>query len=1261
MNFPDQNHINRVRDALWQRSSNRASVMVGSGFSRNSVPIGPQVTALPTWEEVTNQLHQELYPQENDTGYPNQLRTAQEYEAGFGRGALHQALRRLVRHEEHRPGRMHQRLLQLPWQDIFTTNWDTLLERTPSEASEAVQRHYSIINSVDEIPMAIRPRIVKLHGSFPAQFPLVVTEEDYRTYPTRFAPFVNTVQQAMMESIFLLIGFSSDDPNFLEWSGWVRDNLGASAPKIYLAGYLQLSPHRRRMLENRDIVTIDLAQHPNANRWAEKSHEYATQWLLHTLENGEPYRITDWPVRLSPRRRPIPDHLKPVDEPTTTWPKQEPDPPYRHLKLWGSPDAHLLAQAVKEATTIWEHNRNVYPGWLVLPSSNRHVLSNNADSWASATLESAEHLTPTERLQAIRELVWRKKILLEPFEQDLLTATESTLEMFDCHNRTIDGVEAPEADWETIRKNWRNTTTELLVEYRWNYNEEAFRRRVEDLRKFAYEDLEIQQCIFQEQCLWALYDSEFVELNRLLADWQSESNDPVWTMRKSAILAEMGRNDEAEQLRRQAMEAIRAMPAEERTVAGPSREGWAILPTAGWHNHQTINGRMNELAALKCDAMHERDVISRRIDRNKEEKDPPSFDVGTRTAQHRLYTNHEQLVAAYQAIRLAEVAGLPPYVSLPYDLPSNETTRIKSTVAAGFLRRAAEELADWHHELAIRLILRASYRNSDTTLQRVLTRTRVATFPQGQAESLAKCCWNAIAQDMPNLLNQTDQPRIDVAIEALSRLVVRLPADQAETAFEQALEFCQNHQLAEGGGETAIQHLLHRSWEAMPREYRRRRAIGILNAPIAGLDGPKPLSGHSWPDPADLLSRPSELLERTPENELQWQTAISITIRGLTSNPAVRHRASKRMVLLVLSGQLTEDETRRIVAALWDERYTGSKELPGGVAFYDWEFLTFPEPAPGITDERFRNRWLSDNGELVDSNTIAISPSSANGLNHNLNDVKSRLWQVGCAMHILRENGQQMELSDEEKQYLLELVETWADTPTPEGFPLEDPMFGNIYIFQVREVARALPEVFQEIHPPDTALGEKIFQKMRGLIESQIPVFELAPSIVKTIPTRLADVATMLRVGMTSDTGVSATNATSGTLLWLSESSEPTSRTPTIPDDLVREIGVSIAFRRSASLAGALQGARIIFDNGAEASKEIIRHSVLDGLDYLRTELSYDRAHDTTEEVPWLRLLCVRLAVAIAKNGQDQHPVVARWLEIAKEDPLPEVRNAVNE
>lgn len=40
MFFPDQSHINQVRDALGKRSS-RATVMVGAGFSRNASGIIP--------------------------------------------------------------------------------------------------------------------------------------------------------------------------------------------------------------------------------------------------------------------------------------------------------------------------------------------------------------------------------------------------------------------------------------------------------------------------------------------------------------------------------------------------------------------------------------------------------------------------------------------------------------------------------------------------------------------------------------------------------------------------------------------------------------------------------------------------------------------------------------------------------------------------------------------------------------------------------------------------------------------------------------------------------------------------------------------------------------------------------------------------------------------------------------------------------------------------------------------------------------------
>ena len=312
MSFPDQTHINQVREALHRRTGNGASVMVGSGFSRNAERISITAKEMPTWQDLVDHFYNSLYPQdkascnqENPRPATDNTRIAQEYDAAFGRSALHDTLRRLIPNEGYKPGKYHERLLKLPWRDVFTTNWDTLLERGRAQVPE---QDYRVVRNMGEIPMSRQPRIVKLHGSFPSDFPLIVTEEDYRTYPKKFASFVNTVQQAMMETVFLLIGFSGDDPNFLKWSGWIRDNLGPSAPKIYLAGWLKLSTHRRHMLQMYNVVPIDLAQHPKADI-PNGQKPYATNtrpsgcctpwsWVSHTTSLGQPEHASSGiPVR----------------------------------------------------------------------------------------------------------------------------------------------------------------------------------------------------------------------------------------------------------------------------------------------------------------------------------------------------------------------------------------------------------------------------------------------------------------------------------------------------------------------------------------------------------------------------------------------------------------------------------------------------------------------------------------------------------------------------------------------------------------------------------------------------------------------------------------------------------------------------------------------------------------------------------------------------------------------------------------------------
>ena len=243
-----------------------ASVMVGAGFSKNASCIGAKNNTPPSWTELSERMYDALYPLEinnekhkwEECSGKNVLTLAQKYEVTFDRQALDKLIEINIADKDYIPSELHKNLLELSWNDVFTTNYDTLLERTTELI--VARKNYKIVYSQDDLPGSVRPRIVKLHGTIEHSCHYIITEEDYRTYPYKYAPFVNTVQQSMLETRLCLIGFSGTDPNFLNWLGWLRDNMGDNCPTIYLCGLFDnLGIAERKMLEQRNINILDLS------------------------------------------------------------------------------------------------------------------------------------------------------------------------------------------------------------------------------------------------------------------------------------------------------------------------------------------------------------------------------------------------------------------------------------------------------------------------------------------------------------------------------------------------------------------------------------------------------------------------------------------------------------------------------------------------------------------------------------------------------------------------------------------------------------------------------------------------------------------------------------------------------------------------------------------------------------------------------------------------------------------------------------------
>ena len=440
---------------------------------------------------------------------------------------------------------------------------------------------------------------------------------------------------------------------------------------------------------------------------------------------------------------------------------------------------------------VWTHNRTIYPGWLAAPASARSLMDWSTKDYESRILDVFSELTPVERLEAIHELVWRWEILLNPISSKLESAAQDVLNLIDCQTRTINGSIDPGIEWGAIREAWRTVALALVTAARHSLDQGVFEQRIKALSPFLQDDLDVGHRIHHERCLWAMYAMDFGALDGLLKDWQTENCDPVWMMRKAALLFETGRQDEATALAKHALTTIRAMPTGDLSLAGSSREGWALWLMSQPEDYQMFLKRWNELAPLKCNALMERELIADAIKGNGETKKAPSFDFGTRRTQGLSFSNADPRGAAYRAIRLSEVAGLPP-------------SGDRMDVAANILKLAAEKLIASAPEMAARLVLRVLTDDRDETLMRVLSRTFVAALSADSARTLAEICNSVIEYALPRIVRTDSRgyrpvfwiERMRVAMEALSRLVLRQEPEKVETIFNKALEYYRNDHVA---------------------------------------------------------------------------------------------------------------------------------------------------------------------------------------------------------------------------------------------------------------------------------------------------------------------------------------------------------------------------------------------------------------------------------------------------------------------------------
>ncbi len=495
-------------------AEHHAAVLVGAGFSRNAVKADSDIPDSPTWDELANIFADKLArSEENRKPYSSPLVMAERVEAVYGRSELDHLLQESIRDQDYLPSSLHRQLLRLPWSDIFTTNYDTLLERTSEEIAE---KSFAVItNKEDLIGSSGKTRIVKLHGSFPSHYPFIITSEDYRTYPQRFAPFVNTVQQSMLENTLCLIGFSGDDPNFEKWIGWIRDNLGeGNAPNIYMLLHYQLPEAEQLLLRRKKIIPVDLSQLAPGEPTA-TIYEKALQYLSGKVRDMQP-------------------------------PKWE----FRQISVELSKQEITLEKGLE----LLKGLRRSYPGWITVPSGRLKMLRSMILSPAEDILEkccaTSEELSD-EEIEYLYEYDWlRERALRPPFTTEL----RAYHKILDRHPN----------DHPEFR---RSIQMSLLRDLRESGDWTAWEELHSVLQgERTYFDSEQENQFAWEECLCALARYQFRELKKLLDDWNILPSMPVWCLRKAGLLAEYGDAQQAQELLRQAIANIRSRIAHQQGI-----------------------------------------------------------------------------------------------------------------------------------------------------------------------------------------------------------------------------------------------------------------------------------------------------------------------------------------------------------------------------------------------------------------------------------------------------------------------------------------------------------------------------------------------------------------------------------------------------------------------------------------------------------------------------------------------------------------------
>lgn len=1207
--LPDYPSLQQLARALWRNGSTRgAAVLIGAGFSRNAILAGEDSAKPPLWADLLNAMAFELYPDAPDAAPTGALRIAEEYRTYFGQAALDDFIRVRFPDTAWSPGPLHTTLLDLPWSDILTTNWDTLLERASFESWDHT---YDIIRTESDLPHARSPRIVKLHGTIGDPGPLIFAEEDYRTYPTKHAAFVNLARQIFVENELCLLGFSGDDPNFLEWVGWVRDQLGGKARRIYLVGALGLRPAKRKFLESLNIAPIDFAPLLGFMNAAEK-HEAASKLFFDALAQAKPLPAHDW-------------HRSPSSEYPLSQSRSGEGDLYQRVRKDDDFAAEILAKVAKKV----EADRMSYPGWLVCPSEIRRAIQDVPDEAWCLRAGVLEKFGVNPRAKILFEFVWRRKTAFRPLGRKLFDFVIKTLE---------EGVGSLDKDLR------REFIVAVMRDTRLEHDAPSY----DDLRsleeRFGGEDEELRLEITYQRCLLARDKMDLQVLLNELA--QLRSDTPIWKLRQAALWSEVGHHHHASKLIMEANDDLDKSHRLDRTSLWiKSRLGWANwfcqIKNLAKISKSSTDARNRDFKELKIDPFDEIDYFHtsvREIQAARQESPEitPLFNLGhyrESSPADQGEVDESGALKRYELDQLTEVVGIPTRLNNADILATAITDIAKVTYA---------KTSDWYV-----FLIRGLHSHYDKPFEKYFNRIAIAQLSNDAAQQLIlivrECISFWIKRRSESQGQQEDcgfsTDRLRLLIMVLSRLTVRMKEEEASETFASALKLATDPNLSHYWLLEAIGDLARQAANAISSNRRGDLALASMIFPLSS---EKEIDPRFWPNPAGWLwnSKPHRA-----HDDSAWGQRISQLVAATRENQKSREEASLRLTYLALEGRLSESELASFGEALWSITSDGEHALPVGTNLLGSTFAELPAKVGIDSVARVRHNLFEVDLSLILSPANPIS-SIVLGRNRSILQSMRNAYKLGIKPEAKR------------AQEYFDLITSWEPQKADEVDPF------NFLVHYRRDIEALAGDLIGQVFLPElaiTELNEQRREKLFAFVFRSHSWSGLSGAVYFLVadPDKEDAIAKVIEKGIASSVHNRVANAAMALLKWVDVA---TARgIPPLPVSITKKLIRLIEAKHEHGLNSLLYAALVL-----QRTKNLDldnQTALIAALSDLLEETKYDAVDIETRKavsISLVRAQCIRLAAALTDAGHTDS-VLIDWAREAELDPLPEVRFSLHE